>query len=97
MLKAKQRKYLEKAAHELQPTAHVGRAGVTETVLESVKQNIEKNELIKIRVKRDSGVDKREAAEKIAEYVDGEVVRIIGHLIILFRQDPEESRFDIPE
>ncbi len=96
MLTAKQRKYLEKQAHELQPTGHVGRSGVSETVLKAIKQNIEKNELIKIRVMRESGVDKKKAASEIAEYVGGQVVRIIGHMIILFRQADEESRFLLP-
>ena len=96
MLTPKQRKYLEKEAHEMTPTAFIGKNGLTATVVHAVVENIDKNELIKVKIQKESPVDKREAAQKIAETSGAEILRIIGGTIILVKPLKENSRFTLP-
>ena len=48
-LTSKQRKYLEKLAHNLNPVVIVGGAGVTEGVEQMVNNTLASHELIKIK------------------------------------------------
>ncbi|MBN2726942.1 ribosome assembly RNA-binding protein YhbY [Candidatus Mcinerneyibacteriota bacterium] len=96
MLTPKQRKYLEKEAHEMTPTAFIGKNGMTATVVHAVIENIDKNELIKIKIQKDAPVEKREVAAELAEAAGAEVVRLIGGTIILFKPLKENSRFPLP-
>lgn len=49
-INSKQRKTLEKLAHDLQPVVIVGGAGVTDGVLTMVKNSLDAHELLKIKL-----------------------------------------------
>lgn len=95
-LNSKQRKFLEKAAHNLQPVVIVGGAGVTEGVTEMVKTSIKAHELIKIKF-NEYKEDKIELTNELCTNCDATLVRIIGNVAILYKaaEDPEDRKFDI--
>ena len=93
-LNSKQRKILEKAAHDLQPIVIVGGAGVTEGVIQMTAKALADHELIKVKF-NEYKEDCRELTAELCEKADGTLVRIIGYTAILYRpaEKPEERRF----
>ena len=46
MITGKQRAYLRKMAHELQPIIQIGKEGLSDTVIVAIDEPLEKRELI---------------------------------------------------
>lgn len=52
MLTGKQRGYLKKLAQTVQPAVIVGRAGVTDAVMQTIDEYLTANELLKVAIQR---------------------------------------------
>ena len=89
-LTSKQRKNLEKLAHDLQPVVIVGGAGVTDGVISMVDNSLAAHELIKIKFNEYKD-EIRELTRELCEKTDATLVRIIGFTVILFREAEEEE------
>ncbi len=91
VLTSKQRKILEKQAHNLNPVVIIGQQGVTENLLKMVEDSLKAHELIKVKFNEYKD-DKREYSEDIANRTDSNLVRVIGNVAIFYRQneDPEK-------
>ena len=91
-LTSKQRKNLEKLAHDLQPVVIVGGAGVTDGVISMVDNSLAAHELIKVKFNEYKD-EIRELTTELCEKTDATLVRIIGFTVILFREaEKEEDR-----
>ena len=93
---SKQRKVLEKAAHSLEPVVIVGQNGVTDSLTEKVAQSLEAHELIKVKF-NDFKDDKRELTENLCNSGGALLVRIIGNIAILYKEqeNPEKRKIKI--
>ena len=89
-LTSKQRKELEKVAHDLQPVVIVGGAGVTDGVMDMVDKSLAAHELIKVKFNEYKD-EKQELTKQICEKTDATLVRIIGNIAILFREKEEKD------
>ena len=89
-LTSKQRKNLEKLAHDLQPVVIVGGAGVTDGVISMVDKSLAAHELIKVKFNEYKD-EKQELTQQICEKTDATLVRIIGNIAILFREKEEKD------
>lgn len=89
-INSKQRKMLEKLAHDLQPIVIVGGAGVTDGVLEMIKNSIASHELLKVKFNEYKD-EKFELTNQICEYCDANLVRIIGNVAILYKPAEKED------
>lgn len=89
-LTSKQRKNLEKIAHDLQPVVIVGGAGVTDGVVSMVENSLAAHELIKVKFNEYKD-EIRELTAALCEKTDATLVRIIGFTAILFREAEEEE------
>lgn len=95
-LNSKQRKILEKAAHDLQPVVIVGGAGVTEGVVQMVESSLVSHELIKVKFNEYKD-EKKELTEELCSQCNALLVRIIGNVAILYREaeKPDDRKFDL--
>lgn len=95
-LNSKQRKYLEKEAHDLQPVVIVGGAGVTDGVMQMVDNSLKAHELIKVKYNEYKD-EKIELTNDMCQQCDATLVRIIGNVAILYREaeDPADRQFDL--
>ena len=89
-LTSKQRKNLEKLAHDLQPVVIVGGAGVTDGLVSMVENSLAAHELIKVKFNEYKD-EIRELTADLCEKTDATLVRIIGFTAILFREAEEEE------
>ena len=95
-LTSKQRKYLEKEAHDLQPVVIVGGAGVTEGLIQMAENSLAAHELIKIKFNEYKD-EVKELTAQICESCNATLVRIIGFTAILYREaeEPEDRKFKL--
>jgi RNA-binding protein len=81
-------------AHKLEPTVHVGQAGVTAGVVRAVEEALLDHELIKVRLH--DPVDKKSEAEALAAATQSALCGLVGHTVILSRPHPEQPKIRIP-
>ena len=90
---SKRRAYLRGCAMTMDSILHIGKAGVTPEMTESVREALEARELIKINVLKNCMYDIREMAELLADRTHAEIVQVIGRRIVLFRQ-AKDSKYE---
>ena len=93
-LSSSQRSYLRSQAHHLEPVVLIGKHGTTDGTIESIDRVLEARELIKIKF-REFKDEKLSLSEKIAELTNSQVVGVIGHTVIIFRQNPDSDKRQI--
>lgn len=94
---SKQRAYLKGLAMTMDPVLQIGKASLTEEVVEAVVEVLEARELIKISVLKNCTDDPNEIAMAIAEHTRSEVVQVIGKKIVLYKQadDPQKRKIKL--
>lgn len=103
MLTSKQRRFLKGKAHPLKPVVLLGQHGLTDAVIKEADRALDDHELIKVRLGDLAGPDEKEsdarkaAAETLATRTRSDVVGLVGKLVILFRPEPEQPRFKLPD
>lgn len=95
-LTSKQRKYLEKLAHNLNPVVIVGGAGMTDGVEQMIASTLASHELIKVKFNEYKD-DKQELTNEVCAKTGATLVRIIGNVAILYKEKDEDPVIKIPE
>ena len=93
-LSSSERKYLRGQAHHLEPVVLIGKNGIKDGTIESINKVLQTRELIKIKF-REFKDEKLSLSEKIAELTNSQVVGVIGHTVIIFRQNPDSDKRQI--
>lgn len=93
LLTGRERKALRGLAHHLEPVVHVGSAGLSEAVLRQVDDALRAHELVKVRLHQP--VDKHSDAETLAAATDAALCGMVGHVVILYRPDPERPKITL--
>ena len=99
-LKGYQKKYLKGLVHGMKPLVFVGQKGLSPTVAKAVDESLEKHELIKVKF-----IDFKEKGQKeeivgaIEKETSSELVGMVGHIAIFYRQqkDPEKRKIRVPK
>lgn len=95
-LNSKQRKILEKAAHNLNPVVIIGSAGLTDGVIGMTESTLAAHELIKVKFNEYKD-EKKDLTQDLASKTNSTLVRLIGNVAILYREaeDPEQRKFKL--
>ncbi len=95
-LKGSLRKYLRGLAHSLNPAAFVGQKGLTQTLLDEIDLALEASELIKIKFNDFKEKEQKIAlSEEIAEKTNCHIAGMIGHVVVLYRQQKDIEKQQI--
>ena len=94
-MNSRQREFLRKAAHDLEPMVRLGKDGFTNNQAQSILDVIESRELIKVKILQNSRVEKEEVAKEIEAKTGCEVVGIIGKTIILYKPNTEKPKISL--
>lgn len=95
LLTGKQKRFLRAFATSLDPLFQIGKAGITENLVQQVDQALKARELIKLRVLPQCPEDVKKVAQKLKELTDSELVQVIGRNFILYRQG-EKAKIQLP-
>lgn len=96
MLTGKQKRFLRAEAHHLTPIFQVGKGGVNENMLTQIKEALEARELIKVSILQNNLDDKHEVAEELAAGAGAELVQLIGHTVVLYKESRENKTIQLP-
>ena len=96
MLNGKQRSYLRGEGNTLDPLIHIGKDGVSESVIEQVEELLDDHELIKGRVLDNAPLESRDAAHEMADKTGADVVQGIGGVFLIYRRNEEEPQYKLP-
>lgn len=96
MLTGKQKRYLRGLAHHLDPIFQVGKGGISDKLVEGVRQALEGRELIKVTILQNNTDDRNETARALAEAAGAELVQVIGRTIVLYRESEENKTIELP-
>ncbi len=91
MITGKQRAYLRKIGHDMQPIFQIGKEGLSDTVIVAIDEALEKREIIKIAILETAMLDTRETCDEIAKRLLAESVQSIGNKFILYRKSSNEK------
>ena len=90
-LNGRQKRKLKSLAHHLNPVVQIGQKGLTEALIKAIDKALNDHELIKVKFV-DFKDEKRELAEEVSSETGSALVGMIGHIAILFRENPELER-----
>lgn len=93
---SKQRAYLRGLANPLEAIVHVGKGGMSDTIVKQADDALAARELIKGKVLETAPSSAREAAEELAAATGATVVQVIGRTFVLYRPAPEEPKIVLP-
>ncbi|MBE2912060.1 ribosome assembly RNA-binding protein YhbY [Anoxybacillus flavithermus] len=96
MLTGKQKRFLRSLAHHLTPIFQVGKGGVNDNMIKQIADALEARELIKVSVLKNCEEEKEVVAEQLAQGVGAEVVQLIGHTIVLYKESREHKQIVLP-
>jgi len=98
-LKGFQKKYLRGLAHGKKPLVFIGQKGISASLIKAIDEALATHELIKLKFNEFKEKDQKEALAGIIEkQTQSEMVGMIGHMAIFYRQqkDPEKRKILIP-
>ena len=95
-LSKKQIQYLRGLAHNLKPTVLLGANGLTEGVIVEIESALEHHELIKVKVPSEDRQLKAQIMDAIVRETAATKVHTIGHILTLYKANPEKSKIVIP-
>lgn len=99
-LSSRQKKFLKGLAHPLSPLIQVGKEGLSESLIQQTEQELERRELIKVKLGKNSGLEKDNAAVQLSEATASALVQLIGKTVVLYRANPKrkkEERIRLPK
>ncbi len=77
-LTGKHKRHLRALAHELEPVVQVGKGGLSEAVVEQVREQLKAHELIKVRFNKECESQPEDAAPKLSTEAGCQVVQRLG-------------------
>ncbi len=98
MLGSKKRQELRSQAQQLRAKVQIGHNGLTDAVINNIKEMFNTTELIKIKVNREDNSDKtivKEYANTISKETKCEIVYIIGTSIIVYKYNDKLHKKEV--
>ena len=93
-LKGAQRRFLRGLANRLKPHVVIGKNGLSESVLAAIDEALDNFELIKIRFLEFKD-QKKELGLTIETQCQCEMVGLVGHVGLFYRQHPDPQKRSI--
>jgi RNA-binding protein len=89
-------RYLRGLGHSLDPVLQVGKAGVTEGVVEAALAALLRHELIKVRVLAEADAHRKDVAQDLAAQTKSYLAQVLGRTFLLYRRHPNKPKIHLP-
>ena len=86
----KERAEFRRQANTLTAIFQIGKGEISDAMLDSIDEALEKRELIKISVLETADLSAKDAAEMISAATGSEVIQCIGKKFVLYRKKQEQ-------
>ncbi len=80
---------LKEKAKQLEPVIRIGKNGLTDSLVNEIKRQLENKKLVKIKLLRPfiQDKDKKMAAKEIAEKTGSVLIDSVGFVVVLHKRD----------
>ena len=95
-LDSRQRQYLKGLAHHLKPIVHLGKDGLTPSLLKQIDEALLQHELIKVKVAAEDREARDAMIQDIADRAGAALVQRIGHTAVLDRPSTDKRQIVLP-
>lgn len=82
---------LKGLAQRLEPVLALGKAGATDAFLKSLGEALAQHELVKIKFAAFKD-ERKTIAPQLAEKTGSQLIWIVGHVAVFFRQQPDPAK-----
>ena len=89
MLTGKQKRYLRSLAVNEKALVQIGKDGLTDNIIESIKQVLKAKELVKISILKSCETNMNEILIDILAMTSSELVQTIGKTIVIYKPSKE--------
>ena len=81
-------KKLKSKAVILEPVVRIGKSGITDSIVEEIKKQLRKKELIKVKLLGSfvKGKDKKLLAKELAEKANAMIIHKVGFVVVLYKK-----------
>lgn len=76
-------KDVKRVGHGLRPTVHVGKEGVTDTLIEEIAKQVKNRKVVKVRLLPSVEEDRKQVAEDLANRSNSVLIEVVGHTVLL--------------
>jgi RNA-binding protein len=91
-LTSKEKRNLKAMANRLKPEVWIGKAGLSEGILETSRNSLQTKELLKVKVLDNCEIGKQEIAQQLSLNLEADVLQILGNIILLYKKLPGKDR-----
>jgi RNA-binding protein len=95
MITTKQRAQLRGMANNMEPVLHVGKAGITDNLIQQADEALTARELIKGTCLMNSPITAREALTQLCELTRSEPVSQVGRRFVLYRKNHKDPKITL--
>ena len=88
-------KDVKRVGHGLRPTVHVGKEGVTDTLIEEIAQQVKARKVVKVRLLPSVEEDRKQVAQDLADRSDSVLIEVVGHTVLLCDRKYLQGKGDI--
>ncbi len=88
-------KDVKRVGHGLRPTVHVGKEGVTDTLIEEIAKQVKNRKVVKVRLLPSVEEDRKRVAEDLATRSDSVLIEVVGHTVLLCDRKYLQGKGDI--
>lgn len=92
MITGKQRAELKKVSQTLEPQLLIGKSGITDNLIEQIKDHLEKNEILKIKVLSNNTEEKDELVSKVLGMTEAEFVSSLGNKFVIYKRNKDKPQ-----
>jgi RNA-binding protein len=96
MLTGKQKRFLRSKAHHLNPIFQVGKGGVNDNMIKQIGEALEVRELLKVSILQNCDEDRYDVADSLVKGTRAELVQVIGHTVVLYKESKENKVIVLP-
>lgn len=87
----KQRNYLRAMAVNMKSSAHIGKNGLTDSVLNELSELLENKELIKITLLKNALCNPKDIMKDVINSLKAEPIAVIGYKIVIYRKSSKDD------
>ena len=90
-LDSKKRSYLRSIARNLKPIVQIGKNGLTDESIETIRKALEDHELIKVKFLAFKE-EKEELSHELLEKTRADLVDRMGNIVVLYIKHPDQNK-----
>ena len=94
---SKQRAALRSLANNDKPLVLIGKDGLTQEVITSVRNALNTRELIKFKVLKNSDVSAKECMEELCEKINAEAISVVGNVGVIYKLSQKKKKHIMDE